>query len=186
MKIYTRTGDAGTTALYGGERVSKDARRVEAYGTVDEANAILGTVRSHLGELGAFDRLLAELQSTLFDVGADLATPESRYRENIVPLSKGDVERLEREIDRLGAELPELRAFILPGGHPAAAALHHARTVVRHAERRVVELMRHEDANPQVAVYLNRLSDLLFVLARAVNAAAGAAEPEWQARKVEG
>ena len=185
MKIYTRTGDEGTTALYGGERVPKDARRVEAYGTVDEANALLGTVRSQLGELGAFDSLLAELQSALFDVGADLATPESRYRDAIVPLGQGDVERLERHIDRLEADLPELRAFILPGGHPAAAALHHTRTVVRRAERRVVDLSHFETLNPLVAVYLNRLSDLLFVLARALNAAAGVPEPEWTARKVE-
>ncbi len=186
MKIYTRTGDEGTTALYGGERVSKDARRVEAYGTVDEANAVLGTVRSHLGELDMFDALLAELQSALFDVGADLATPESRYRGAIVPLSDADVRGLERHIDRLEADLPELRAFILPGGHPAAAALHHARTVVRRAERRVVELSHFETLNPLVAVYLNRLSDLLFVLVRAVNAAAGVAEPQWRARRAEG
>jgi len=186
MKIYTRTGDAGTTALYGGERVSKDARRVEAYGTVDEANALLGVARAQLGELGGFDALLAGLQSALFDVGADLATPESRYRSNIVPLAPADVAGLEREIDRLEAELPALRAFILPGGHPAAASLHHARTVVRRAERRVVELLHHEEANPLVAVYLNRLSDLLFVLARAVNAAAGVRDPEWRARRADG
>lgn len=183
MKIYTRTGDAGTTALYGGERVAKDARRVEAYGTVDEANALLGVARSQLGGLDSFEVLLVELQSALFDVGADLATPESRYRSNIVPLAEGDVLGLEAEIDRLETELPELRAFILPGGHPAAASLHHARTVVRRAERRVVELLHHEEANSQVAVYLNRLSDLLFVLARAVNTAAGVRDSEWQARK---
>ena len=185
MKIYTRTGDEGTTALYGGERVSKDARRVEAYGTVDEANALLGVVRSQLGSLATFDVFLAELQSTLFDVGADLATPESRYRENIAPLSETDVVGLEREIDRLEADLPVLRAFILPGGHPAAAALHHARTVVRRAERRVVELSHFETLNPLVAVYLNRLSDLLFVLARTVNVAAGVRDAEWQARRAE-
>ncbi len=185
MKIYTRTGDEGTTALYGGERVPKDARRVEAYGTVDEANAVLGTVRSQLGEL-EFDALLAELQSALFDVGADLATPESRYRGNIAPLTEADVRGLEQHIDRLETDLPELRAFILPGGHPAAAALHHARTVVRRAERHVVDLSHFETLNPLVAVYLNRLSDLLFVLARAVNAAAGVAEPQWRARQAEG
>lgn len=183
MKIYTRTGDAGTTALYGGERVAKDARRVEAYGTVDEANALLGVARSQLGGLGDFEALLAELQSALFDVGADLATPESRYRANIAPIVEADVAGLEADIDRLEADLPELHAFILPSGHPAAAGLHHARTVVRRAERRVVELLHFEAANAQVAVYLNRLSDLLFVLARAVNAAADVPDPEWQARK---
>lgn len=183
MKIYTRTGDEGMTALYGGERVPKDARRVEAYGTVDEANALLGVVRSQLGDLDAFDGLLAELQSVLFDVGADLATPESRYRAHITPLSDVDVSELEREIDGLEANLPPLHAFILPGGHLAAASLHQARTTVRRAERRVVELSHFEEINPQVAVYLNRLSDLLFVLARAVNAAAGVQDPEWVARK---
>ena len=182
MKIYTRTGDEGTTALYGGERVPKDTARVEAYGTVDEANALLGVARTQLGKLG-FDALLAELQSALFDVGADLATPESRYRENIVPVTEKDVLGLETHIDRLEAELPELRAFILPGGHPAAASLHYARTVVRRAERRTATVSHTETINPQVAVYLNRLSDLLFVLARAVNAAAGVQDPEWQARK---
>ncbi len=182
MKIYTRTGDEGTTALYGGERVPKDTARVEAYGTVDEANALLGVARTQLGNLG-FDALLAELQSALFDVGADLAAPESRYRENIVPVTEKDVLRLETHIDRLEADLPELRAFILPGGHPAAASLHYARTVVRRAERRTATLSHTEAINPQVAVYLNRLSDLLFVLARAVNAAAGIQDPEWQARK---
>ncbi len=182
MKIYTRTGDAGTTALYGGERVPKDARRVEAYGTVDEANALLGLARTHLGELSDFDLLLARVQSALFDVGADLATPESRYRANIAPLSEGDVTGLEEDIDRLEAALPPLHAFILPGGHPAAASLHLARTVVRRAERRTVELSHHEALNPQVTAYLNRLSDLLFVLARAVNAAVGLKDHEWHPR----
>ena len=193
MKIYTRTGDEGTTALYGGERVAKDTARVEAYGTVDEANALLGVARAQLGsleggdlapgEFTAFDALLARLQSTLFEVGADLATPESRYRKNLVPVTEADVTGLETHIDRLEAGLPELRAFILPGGHPAAASLHYARTVVRRAERRTVELSHTEAINPQVTVYLNRLSDLLFVLARAVNAAAGMQDPEWQARR---
>ncbi len=183
MKIYTRTGDEGMTALYVGERVPNDARRVEAYGTVDEANALLGVVRAHLGDMDVFDGLLSGLQSALFDVGADLATPESRYRANIVPLGAADVAGLERVIDHLEADLSPLHAFILPGGHPAAASLHHARTVVRRAERRVVELSHFEAANPQVAAYLNRLSDLLFVLARAVNAAAGVRDPQWQARK---
>ena len=190
MKIYTRTGDAGTTALYGGERVPKDARRVEAYGTVDEANALLGVARTQLGSsadgpndrLNDYDALLARVQSALFDVGADLATPESRYRANIVPLTEADVTGLEEEIDRLEAALPPLHAFILPGGHPAAASLHLARTVVRRAERRTVELSHHEALNPQVTAYLNRLSDFLFVLARAVNAAVGVKDHEWHPR----
>lgn len=183
MKIYTRTGDEGMTALYGGERVPKDARRVEAYGTVDEANALLGVARAQLGVLDKFDALLSDLQSALFDVGADLATPEPRYRENIGPLTEADVTGLETHIDRLEADLPELRAFILPGGHPTSATLHHARTVVRRAERRTVELSHTEAINPQVTIYLNRLSDLLFVLARAVNAAASIQDLQWRARK---
>lgn len=183
MKIYTRTGDAGTTALYGGERVPKDALRVEAYGTVDEANALLGVARAQLGTLAQFDALLETLQSTLFDVGADLATPQSRYRANIVPLTAEDVAGLEGEIDRLEATLPTLKAFILPGGHPAAASLHHARTVVRRAERCVAKLLHHEEVNPQVVIYLNRLSDVLFVLARALNMAAKIPDQPWQARK---
>lgn len=186
MKIYTRTGDAGTTALYGGERVPKDARRVEAYGTVDEANALLGVARTQLGSSADssddYDALLARVQSALFDVGADLATPESRYRANIVPLTEADVTGLEESIDRLEATLPPLHAFILPGGHPAAASLHLARTVVRRAERRTVELSHHEAVNPQVTAYLNRLSDFLFVLARAVNAAARVQDHEWHPR----
>lgn len=186
MKIYTKTGDEGTTALYGGERVPKDARRVEAYGTVDEANALLGVARSQLDEVpkrGELDVLLDELQRTLFDVGADLATPEgSRYRQNIAPLEAADVARLEAEIDRLEAELPPLHAFILPGGHPAAASLHLARGVVRRAERRVVELSHDEAVNVQVLAYLNRLSDLLFVLARTINARSSTAETPWHAR----
>lgn len=189
MKIYTRTGDEGTTALYGGERVPKDARRVEAYGTVDEANALLGVARSQLSRspLGGSDEvdgLLDAVQRTLFDVGADLATPEgSPYRRNIAPLDAGDAEGLERQIDRLEAELPPLRAFILPGGHPAAASLHLARTVVRRAERRVAGLAHEEAVNPHVGVYLNRLSDLLFVLARAVNVRSQTPETPWQARE---
>jgi len=182
MKIYTKTGDEGTTALYGGARVPKDARRVEAYGTVDEANAALGLARAHL-EDPVFDAALAEVQNALFDVGADLATPNgSRYRKNVAPMDAEDVAHLEGLIDRLEAELPELKAFILPGGHPAAAALHLARATVRRAERRVVELSHEEEINPQVAVYLNRLSDLLFVMARTLNARAGVQEEKWHVK----
>lgn len=174
------------TALYGGERVPKDARRVEAYGTVDEANALLGTARTQLGGVPGveeLDALLEEVQRALFDVGADLATPEaSKYRQNIAPLNAGDAARLERHIDRLEADLPPLRAFILPGGHPAAASLHLARGVVRRAERCTAALAREEAVNPQVLVYLNRLSDLLFVAARAVNVRSNTPETLWHAR----
>lgn len=181
MKIYTRTGDAGTTALFGGERVAKSSARVRAYGSVDEANAQLGVARAALQD-DELDALLRDLQNALFDVGADLATPEGApARERLVPIDAVDCERLEAWIDRLDAELPPLRRFVLPGGHPAAAALHVARTVARRAEREVVALAEAETVNPQVGVFLNRLSDLLFVAARVVNARAGVAEAPWAA-----
>ena len=182
MKIYTKTGDEGSTALYGGERVSKDARRVSAYGTVDEANAVLGLARAHL-EDDELDSELASLQNALFDLGADLATPHgSRYRANITPIDADDVTHVEKLIDRLEEELSPLQNFILPGGHPAAAALHVARGVTRRAERNVVELMHEAEVNAQVGVYLNRLSDLLFVMARAVNTRASIAETQWHVK----
>ena len=179
MKIYTKTGDEGLTGLYGGERVRKDSLRVGAYGSVDEANAVLGVALAQLQE-AELAEVLQRLQHALFDVGADLATPPSRYRANIAPLTASDVTALEALIDRFEAELPPLKQFILPGGHPAAAALQLARAVVRRAEREVVALAQHEEVNPQVGIYLNRLSDLLFVLARAVNHRSGSAEPTWQ------
>ena len=187
MKIYTKTGDKGTTALYGGERVSKDARRVSAYGTVDEANAALGLARAHLSKDSPGDNSLsdelAKLQNALFDLGADLASPHgSRYRENIVAIDESDVAHLERLIDTLEGELAPLQNFILPGGHPAAAALHVARGVTRRAERKVVELMHEAEVNAHVGVYLNRLSDLLFVMSRVVNAREGVAESEWHVK----
>jgi cob(I)alamin adenosyltransferase len=180
MKLYTKTGDEGLTGLYGGERVRKDSLRVRAYGSVDEANAALGVALTHLAD-PQLSEILTRLQHALFDVGADLATPTSRYRQNIAPITSADVAELEALIDRLDAELPPLTQFILPGGHPAAAALQLARTVVRRAEREVVALMTEEEINPQVVVYLNRLSDLLFVLARVVNHRTGIAEAPWQA-----
>jgi cob(I)alamin adenosyltransferase len=177
MKLYTKTGDDGTTGLFGGDRTGKDATRVEAYGTVDEANAALGMARLHLDDV-ELDRLVSNLQHTLFDVGADLATPgNASQRRTLVLLEDSDVALLESAIDRHDAELEPLRHFILPGGHAGSAALHQARAIVRRAERVVVRLM-HEtnDVNPVVVRYLNRLSDLLFVLARLVNARHGVSE----------
>lgn len=192
MKIYTRTGDDGTTGLYGGERVAKDDPRVRAYGAVDEANAALGLARAWLetgrsatpdGDLasGGLETLLAEIQNVLFDVGADLATPlDARSRRNIDPIGDRDVAALEAHIDRAEAALEPLATFILPAGHPAAAALHLARTVVRRAEREVVGLGA--GVNPAAAVYLNRLSDLLFVLARSANRHFGRDDVPWRKR----
>jgi len=162
MKIYTRTGDDGSTGLYGGERVSKNDLRVWAYGTVDEANTALGLARAQLDDAALAEELIA-LQHDLFDLGADLATPlNSRYRAKVKPLEGSDVKRLERLIDHYQEELEPLVNFILPGGHSAAAALQLARAVVRRAEREVVALALRETVNESVLPYLNRLSDLLL------------------------
>ena len=182
MKIYTRTGDAGETGLYGGERVPKHDPRVEAYGTVDEANALLGLARAH-GNDTQVRKTLEELQNALFDVGADLATPHgAKQRARIVPIDERDVASLETWIDEYEELLEPLDSFILPGGNATAAALHAARAVVRRAERRVVAIGADHEVNPQVQVYLNRVSDLLFVLARIVNMRAGVSEGAWKAR----
>lgn len=176
MKIYTRTGDDGTTGLFGGGRVRKDDLRVEAYGAVDEANAAIGLARG-LGVDSEVDKLLAQIQHTLFDVGADLATPaEAEARTHLHPVEEADVEALEAAIDRFEAELEPLRQFILPAGHATSAALHVARSVVRRAERATVALASVAPIGMPVQRYLNRLSDLLFVLARAANARNGVSE----------
>lgn len=182
MKIYTKTGDAGETGLYGGTRVSKTDPRVEAYGTVDELNALLGLARAHLNDVQV-DRTLQELQNALFEVGADLATPlAAKTRGKIVAIDEADVAQLETEIDRYSEELAPLETFVLPGGNASAAALHVARSVGRRAERRVIAVEQREEINPHVRVYLNRLSDLLFVLARIVNMRAGVSESAWRVR----
>ena len=180
MKIYTKTGDQGETGLYGGGRVRKDVPRIEAYGTVDELNAVLGMVRAEQPP-PEIDRLLARIQNELFDVGAELATPDPAAK-NVARMGAAGAEALERAIDSFEAELPPLRQFILPGGVKVAAALHLARTVCRRAERRIVTLAALEpgSVSGEMIVYLNRLSDLLFVLARAANAAAGQADVAWQ------
>ncbi|NWG19412.1 MAG: cob(I)yrinic acid a,c-diamide adenosyltransferase [Chloroflexi bacterium] len=177
MKIYTRTGDEGETALWGGARVPKDAARVHAYGTVDECNAAIGVVRT-IGLAPDLDALLARVQHDLFIVGSDLATPGTA--EYIPRIGAEAVTALEEAIDDLEAGLEPLRQFILPGGTPAAAHLHLARTICRRAERWVVTLSHSETVNPQVGIYLNRLSDLLFVAARSANAHASVADVPWQ------
>jgi len=172
-KIYTKTGDAGTTALGTGERRPKHDLRIEAYGTVDETNAALGMARQHTREDAAFDAMLMRIQNDLFDLGADLCTPDTGEDLGYEPLRIVDaqVERLESEIDTLNAELKPLRSFVLPGGEPAAAALHLARTVSRRAERLMVELSLRENEPVSTAAlkYINRLSDFLFVASRYVN-----------------
>ena len=179
-RIYTRTGDAGTTRLATGQSVSKADLRVEAYGAIDETNACLGLARVHTR--GDFDALLARLQNELFDLGADLATPAKPDEAPgaMLRILDSQVARLEGEIDALNAELPPLASFVLPGGTPAAAALHLARTVCRRAEREAVRLIEAGEAvSPPALRYLNRLSDLLFVAARYANDK-GAAEVFWQ------
>jgi len=195
MKIYTRTGDEGRTALFGGKRVPKDDLRVAAYGTVDEANAALGVARAELArELplevdhadghATLDAQLAQLQSLLFDLGADLATPaDARQRGFIRPIDEHDVQAVEELIDRYDAELPELRRFVLPGGSATSAALQLARAVIRRAERETVALAREEEIGDQVLPLINRLSDLFFTLARLVNVRAGTPEVPWTARR---
>ena len=181
MKIYTRTGDAGDTALFGGDRVPKHHPRIEAYGTVDETNTFIGLARAHFaGAPGhaVLDPILARLQSELFTLGADLATPAGA-RATVPRVTEAHAQALEADIDRLEADLPPLSFFILPGGTAAAAALHTARTVCRRAERRTVELAAAEPTNAHAVVYLNRLSDFLFVAARWVNRQAGVEEMRW-------
>ncbi len=182
MKIYTKTGDAGQTGLYGGERVAKQSQRVEAYGTVDEANSSLGLARAHLQDK-ELDAVLAQIQNALFDVGADLATQTaSRYEKNVSRINANDVEFLEQLIDQYQTECPEFKNFIHPGGTLAAASLHLARTIVRRAEREVLRLLETEAANTEVVRYLNRLSDFLFVLARVVNVRAKMPEADWHVK----
>lgn len=181
MKIYTRTGDRGDTGLFGGGRVSKDHPRVEAYGDVDELNASIGWARA-AGDLPRVDEVLIGIQRDLFSLGALLATPQpDKVQQQLekAQISDERVAELERAIDDGEAELEPLTAFIIPGGGPKAAALHVARTVCRRAERRVITLHRDLDVPPLAVTYLNRLSDLLFVLARVAARRSGAAEVTW-------
>ncbi len=180
MKIYTKTGDAGETGLFGGPRVAKDAARVEAYGAVDELNAALGATLARCGD-GDLGSLLTAIQAQLFTLGAELATPPgaARARAALPPVEPAWIAALEAAIDRLEAELPPLRHFILPGGAPLAADLHVARAVCRRAERRVISLHHGEPLAAEVLAYLNRLSDFLFVAARAANHRAGVKETIW-------
>ena len=181
LKIYTRTGDAGETGLFGGGRVPKDHARVDAYGDVDELNAFLGMVRS-VESMPRIDDIIVPVQRDLFAIGALLATPNrEKMAEHLTKARIGDdrISELERAIDAGEAELEPLKAFILPGGSPKAAALHVARTVCRRAERRIVTLTHVEDIPAIVITYMNRLSDLLFVLARVADKRGGGTETTW-------
>jgi cob(I)alamin adenosyltransferase len=177
-KIYTRTGDDGTTGLGDGSRVEKDSLRVEAFGTVDEANSVIGMVLAFAAVPDAIRKCLTEVQHDLFELGGELCIPGHKAVETHF------VERLEKELDAFNADLPPLKEFILPGGSPAAAACHLARTVVRRAERRVNGLARQEDVRAEVRRYLNRLSDLLFVIARRLAREESGQETIWDRSRI--
>lgn len=168
MKIYTRNGDRGETSLFGGGRLPKDALRIETYGTVDELNSALGIARAWRPQK-ELDLVLARIQNELFTLGADLATPEDKLSGNVQRIRQDHITALEQFIDSVDGRLKPLSSFVLPGGSHVAAQLHLARTICRRAERLVVKLSREEKIGPSCLVYLNRLSDLLFVLARFAN-----------------
>lgn len=181
MKIYTKTGDSGDTGLFGGGRVGKDHPRVEAYGDVDELNAMLGLVRA-MEPMPRIDEVIVPIQRDLFSIGALLATPDRDKMKASLEKARIDdsrIRELEVAIDQCESELDPLRSFIVPGGTAKAASLHVARTVCRRAERRVVALQNTEELPPIVVVFLNRVSDLLFMLARVANKRAGAGEVSW-------
>jgi len=182
MKIYTRTGDAGETGLFGGVRVGKDDPRVEAYGTVDELNSCLGVART-LDPSTKTDAALLHIQSDLFTVGAELAcVPGKEDKLRLALVAEPDITRLEGWIDEAEAPLAPLKNFVLPGGAPSAAELHRARTICRRAERRTLTAGRISTIRPELVIYLNRLSDLLFVLARYENHLASVADIPWHTR----
>jgi cob(I)alamin adenosyltransferase len=181
MRIYTKTGDSGETALFGGGRVTKDHPRVAAYGDVDELNSVIGIIRA-TEPPGLFDPLLESIQRDLFSIGGHLATPDpERVRKALekAALSPDRVGEFERVMDEAERELPPLKAFVLPAGSPKASALHVARTVCRRAERSVVHLAQSSDVPALFLIYLNRLSDLLFTLARLANRRAGVTDVTW-------
>ncbi len=179
MKIYTKFGDSGETALYGGTRLRKDEQRIEAIGTVDELNTYIGYAQTLIDDTDISD-LMAHIQNHLFAVGADLATLATHTKAAEFRISADFTIEMETAIDKLSAELPPLKNFILPGGCPAGAVLHIARVVCRRSERSVVRLAREADVNPEIIRSLNRLSDLLFIFARTVNFRANALEPIWK------
>ena len=177
MKIYTKKGDKGLTSLFGGTNIEKNSIRIHAYGTVDELNSVLGITLTHTISDRGRD-IIKEIQNQLFVLGADLATLPSK-KSKIERIGSTEIKQLEDWIDELDEQLPKLTSFILPGGSPAGASLHLARTVCRRAERHTVELKRNEELSDEVIIYLNRLSDLLFVLARLENHNAGIEETKW-------
>jgi len=186
-RVYTRTGDRGETALVGGKRVPKDSLRIEAYGTIDELNSIVGLARVFneesldAGEAHRFlDEVLCQLQDELFDLGSELATPPEFFQQGMYRVGGGEVARLENLMDKCQKDLEPLKSFILPGGGRVGAYLHQCRTVCRRAERDILRLSREEEINPEVIKYVNRLSDLFFVLSRWIAKQTGEQEYLWQ------
>ena len=180
MKIYTKTGDNGDTSLFGGKRVPKYALRIEVYGTIDELNSVIGICRT-INKIKKLENILKEIQNTLFKLGADLATPNSITNKRITRIQNTDIVKIEKLIDNIDSNLQTLKYFILPGGSRLAAYLHFARAICRRAERLLTKLMHKEKIRNQSLVYLNRLSDLFFVLARWVNKALKVPEEKWSA-----
>ena len=182
MKLYTKTGDDGTTGLFGGDRVSKDDGRIEAYGTVDETNALVGLAATSATD-ARLEEVLQRIQARLFDVGADLATPVgSKHEDKIRRIDEKDVAELEQFIDEFVEKTPPIEVFVLPGGSELAARLHVARTVARRAERAIITLGAKEKVGEAIVHWINRLSDLLFAMARYANHSAGIDDVEWKAR----
>lgn len=186
-KVYTRTGDRGDTALVGGHRVPKDSPRIDAYGTIDELNSIVGLARvfneesREAGEAHRFlDEVLCRLQDELFDLGSELATPPESFQPGMYQVSESEIDRLEKLIDKCQKDLEPLKSFILPGGGRIGAYLHQCRTVCRRAERDILRLSREQEINPNVIKYVNRLSDLFFVLSRWIAKQTGEQEYLWQ------
>lgn len=183
MKIYTKTGDDGTTSLLGGKRVSKGDIRIDTYGTVDELNAYLGLLRDQEVN-GGRKGILVEIQNNLFTIGAMLATDPAHNQAKIPSLSEDDVALLEREMDAMDQDLPTLRFFVLPGGNQSVSVAHIARTVCRRAERLTIALNAHDKVDPLAIKYLNRLSDYLFILSRKISQELGSEEIAWKPDKV--
>jgi cob(I)alamin adenosyltransferase len=182
MKIYTKTGDNGSTSLFGGERVSKSHYRIDAYGTVDELNAYIGMLRDQEINQASIG-ILTEIQNTLFVIGSILATEPGNTKVKVPDLEVSEIQSLENEIDKMDSALPPIKNFVLPGGHISVSFGHIARTVCRRAERLVIALDSHEKINPLVIQYLNRLSDYLFMLCRKMTADLGVKEIAWPPKK---
>jgi cob(I)alamin adenosyltransferase len=179
MRIYTRTGDDGTTGLFGGDRVQKDDLRIESYGTVDELNSFIGKLLEH-HEMKDHLKFFRDIQADLFTIGSQLATVNEKMRSKLPALNPKAIENFEIWMDEANEQVPQLRNFLLPGGHPSVADAHVARSVCRRAERRVVALSRLESIDPEIVKYLNRLSDLLFITARLLSHKSNTYEIEWK------